>query len=211
MKNWYAYIQVNGEEVSIFEKFEFPVPERLFQKIQTKLKEEIPLCDCDFYDELIDRARNAFDLTEYITFYEEKPEREDYDDKEEYLEALEEYNEELENTLYSYCEESLVIDDPGDNIRFKRQFIGKVYPDFAGTEEYQVEAEEYEWGCVHTHATIIFDEHGMVKDIVDIYAEGLESESVKSSSWGNAYPDYEALEEALEDELGYPDEDEIDW
>ena len=35
--------------------------------------------------------------------------------------------------------------------------------------------------------------------------------SVKSSSWGNAYPDYEALEEALEDELGYPDEDEIDW
>ena len=36
MKNWYAYIQVNGEEVSIFEKFEFPEPERLFQKIQTK-------------------------------------------------------------------------------------------------------------------------------------------------------------------------------
>jgi hypothetical protein len=48
MKSWCAYIQLNGEEVSIFKKFEFPVPERMFQKIQAKLKKEIPLCDCDF-------------------------------------------------------------------------------------------------------------------------------------------------------------------
>ena len=42
---------------------------------------------------------------------------------------------------------------------------------------------------------------GKIEDIVSVTGEGLESEDVRSSSWGDCYPDYDFLTDALEEEL----------
>ena len=58
-----------------------------------------------------------------------------------------------------------------------------------------------EYCTVNTRVTIVFDNEGAITDVKDIYAEGLEWEGVRSSSWAECYPDYDWLKEELINEL----------
>ena len=137
-------------------------------------------------------------------FDEEEPDKDDYDTKEEYEEALSEYKEELEDWMDGWFYEGANIVDPDDMKVLRDSLTGLVVEDYAGNGDEHEEEFEFddEFCTVRTRVTIVFDNDGIIQDVKDVYAEGLEWEGVRSSSWAECYPDYDSLRQELVDELG---------
>jgi len=201
MKKWRAYIHVDGDGVSIYRGYDFDVSDEVYEEIQKAIAAGVPLRDCDFYETLHHDAEDAFDLAEATGFDCEKPDRDDYDDEEDYEADLEEYNENAENLWDEYTLVDTTIDDPGDLERFKSEFIGREFPDYAGEGVCDFDFEYDDLDIITFHVSVQFDDEGKIVDIVSVTGEGLESEDVRSSSWGDCYPDYDFLTDALEEEL----------
>lgn len=201
MKDWKGYIKIDGDGESIIRCVEFKIPEKLYAKIQTAISKGIPLNECPFYGELMDRTEKAFDLGEYLGI--EKPVRADYDDKDDYEYDLEEYEEEIENMWEDYCLDSVTPDDPGDFERFKKKLIGKLAPAYKGKAEEEFQIGPYD--DTSYFATVCFDEDGRITDIVKVYGESLQGEGISSSSYGDCYPDYDFIESELKELLGIVD------
>ena len=211
MPTWKAYLQLNGEDEAKYITITSEIPDELYAKIQAAIEAKTPLFCCPFYSELCSILRDSFSLEDYLEIDDEEPQREDYDDDEdgedEYQEALNEYKETVESVLNDYEEVRFDVFDPTDELLFKEKFIGKKYLDYDG-ENVNFCFESEGESCIRYDITVVFDKDGNIENI-DISAEGLEAEGVTSSSWGDAYPDYDFLEEYLRDALSiYEDDDE---
>ena len=200
MKTWRAYFQINGYEFSRFPVVDFDVSDELYEKITAAIDQLIPLPDCDFYQELLSLADNALNLDDYAIGSDERPDPSDFDDEEEYNEALDEWMDEYGELNDSMGVESCIIDDPGDLKRLVAQFRGKVFPEWAGNDTVELEYEDY-YGVTYFYLTVHVDEKGTVLDITDVSGSSLESEDVKSSSWGESYPDYDYIAEKLQEDF----------
>ena len=203
---WHGWIQYNGEDVSIYEDVEFPVTEEEYRKIQDAIAAGRHLAGLDCYAELVEKLIAAFDRTDYL--YIEKPDPDDYEDEEEYEEALQEFQEAWEGFDEQYVLEEATLYDPAEERDFRETFIGKYSPVLKEYAEEEEQGGAFEWEysedydrCVEYTLTVEYDENGVITDICDITAEGLESEGVKSSTWSSCSPNYDLLADALAEEL----------
>lgn len=216
-KTWTGYIRFDGCDASVFGKVTFPVTAKQYESIEKAIQEETPLCDLRIYEKLCDSAESAFDLAAELGLDEgrpEKPKRSDFEDSEEYQEALDEYEEELasfeeemEERLYEYNLVDVTIEDPTEAKLFKRQFVGRrIAPEELkychkaddGLYEFSIDFEEDSDRIVRYEGKVIFSADGEVLDICDISAVALECEDIKSSTFNECAPDYDFLTEALE-------------
>ena len=215
-KTWHGFVQFNGADASIFKKVEFEITEDQYAAIQEAIRSETPLSELEIYEDLLASAGDAFDLTEYLEMEYDKPEEPDpdeYDDEEEYEsaveeyeEALSEYDEGMEEAADAYYLEDVSVEDP----TLLKQLIKNLSEKRISSENlewcshssddkyrYEIDLEEASSRCVHYSGTLVFNENGQLIDIVDLYAEGLESESVRSSSYDECVPDYDYLEDEI--------------
>ena len=197
MGTWIAYFQINGEEFSRYPAIEFAVPDELYVRVVEAVDKMIPLVDCDFYHELLILAENALDIDEYTPG----------NDEEEYNEALEEFMSEYGDLADSMGVERCTIDDPGDLKRLNQRFVGKVFPEWAGKNSVNLEYED-DYGDTTYYLTVHVDDNGAVIDITDVSGSALESESCKSSTWGDCYPDYDLIAENLQEEFEAQNEED---
>lgn len=207
---WKAYIQYNGDGIASYITIEFPVSDEMYEKIQSAIAADKPLSQCDFYDELVNMADESFDFADYKMKEDDdivKPERSAFSDEEKFQTELKEYESYRKYIHDNWYPCPTLIDDPGDFPRFKKKFIGRYFENLLEESEFmEYEFEEEEERAVRYVVRVYFDEDGMITDIDDLEVEAMEWEGVGTSSWGEAYPDYEFLEEALLEELG----DELD-
>jgi len=175
MPAWKAYFQINGYDFSRYPVIDFPVPEDLYAGIQNALSENRPLRDCPFYCELLRLAKDAIDLDEY------RPEYADLFPDQAHVSIA-----------------SCIIDDPGDQKRLTDRFRGLVFPEWTGPESCAQTYEDEE--CTRDYSVILsFDDSGAVSDL-QVFAEGLVSESTKSSRFEACYPDYRLIADKLQKE-----------
>ena len=185
MSKYEVFIQYNGDGVSRFYKVEV---------------ENSDNGTADLEELAIVEAKKL--LLE--DFEEGEPDKDDYDTKEEYEEALSEYREELEDWLNEWSFEEANIVDPDDEKELRESLVGCISEEYAGGgDSHEKEfCLDDEFCTVKTSVTIVFDNEGGIKDVKDVYAEGLEWEGVRSSSWAECYPDYDWLKQELINELG---------
>ncbi len=197
---WQAYLQINSEDSSDFISKRFRVPKKLYQKIQSAIKRGAPLYECGFYGELQQRAVDEYIRDSLAEI--EKPVRKDYDDRDEYEWALEEYQDEVE--ARSECSiERVDIEDPGDDVRLKAMFVGRRFSALEDcvNETVNFSLDEESDRSVSYSVDVSTDANGAISDVVIIESVGLCSEDVKSSSYEDCYPDYYCVAELLLDEL----------
>lgn len=221
-KTWHGFVQYNGEDVSIFRRVEFEVTEEQNAAIQEAIRSETPLCDLDIYEDLLASAEDAFDLSEYLGVEDDRPEEPDpdeYEDEEEYTSAVEEYEEALseydqriEEAADEYYLEDVSIEDPTLLKQLIKDFCGKrISPEnlewcdhsLDDKYRYEIDFEEESSRLVRYSGTLIFNKDGQLEDIVDLYAEGLESESIRSSSYDECAPDYDFLEDEIQNTFSW--------
>lgn len=172
MPTWKAYFQINGYDFTRYPVIDFPVPESVYKQIQTSLAENRPLRDCPFYGDLLLMACEALDLDQY---------------RPEYADLFPEFAE--------VFVESCIIDDPGDPKRLKDRFVGRRLPDHPIPSEFENE------DCTFRYSLLLsLDDDGIVTD-VQVFCEGMESESVNASSFSACYPDYAFITSELEKEF----------
>lgn len=201
MKNWKAYVQFNGEDESVFSEIDFEISDEMYNKIKDAIANNIPLCNTDFYGELCDLADESVDIQDIVEYLEDEPYEEDYEDDDEYQAAMEEYEEYRDEFYEGYSLEEIIIEDPGDEVRFAKRFVGRCFPDHSGAGVEDFDFEYAEEKIVRYNVGLEFDETGMITRVPYVNAEGLQSESVRSSSFGTAAPDYEWLADQLEEIL----------
>ncbi len=210
-KTWSASVQINGDDVTIYSDVEYEVSDELYEKIQEAVNSGKLLSECGFFDELRELASNAFDLVDYLGLMEEEPEkpnREDFEDEEYYQEEMEYYQEELEEFQESidcvwdnYSQEEVNVYDPNELKYFKEKFIGRQVPECTGEAgEIKYKYEEIGFRIVRYEVRIEYDQAGVITDL-SVRSDGMESESVRSSSWNNCHPDYGFLERHLNEDL----------
>ena len=174
----------------------FPVTEDLYAEIQTALSDNRPLQDCPFYEKLQDLASAQISLEDYLPDWLEKPDPEEYDDEEFFEEELASYEEQREEYLDVLTIEECAIDDPGDLKRLNDRFRSLVFPDWTVYAELDIENEDVTRHYrIHLHLT----EDGAVKEI-EVTAEGLTSESLRSAYYADCYPDYNLIADELQKE-----------
>ena len=208
MKTWKAYFVIFGDGYNAYPQVEFEIDDALYNRIQEAVNSLKPLKKCDFYQKLLDLADEApLDPHEYLPMLDDEPERDEYDDDDEFQEAMEEYNEYVEDMMNEVSFEKCIIDDPGDRLRFEKKIIGVQFPAWAGQEWVQEEYEDDD--CVYKYTVYLsVDEDGVVNSVKSIEAEGLESEGLSSSSSSGVYPDYEFIYDMLMEEQERQNEEE---
>lgn len=195
-----AYVRINSSERCWYEIVEFEVSDDLYAKINKAVEDNIPLADCDFADELYELAENSLNLDEIIEPDFDKPYPDEFEDEDEYEQALEDYRAECEELLEDVGVEEIYIDDPGDLIRLKKKFVGKKLKDHGddsvGLQSIFVgyDNEKYETYRVD----ITFKENGIITDI-SINAMGLQYQDFRSDDYAECYPNYKYIEKALQD------------
>lgn len=180
-----VFVQYNGDGISKFYKIEVEAPD-------------------DGSSDLEDLAIAEAEKLLLEEFDEEEPDRADYDTKEEYEEALNDYKGEVEDWLNEWSYEGADIVDPEDAKELRDSLIGLCSKEYAdnGDEHEEEFVFDDEYCTVKTRVTVVLDNDGCIKDVKDVYAEGLEWEGVRSSSWAECYPDYDWLKHELISELG---------
>lgn len=195
-----AYVRINSSERCWYEIVEFEVSDDLYAKINEAVENNIPLADCDFADELYELAENSLNLDEIIEPDFDKPYPDEFEDEDEYEQALEDYQAECEELLEDVEVEEIYIDDPGDLIRLKKKFVGKKLKDHGDDSVgllsifVEYDNEKYETYRVD----ITFKENGIITDIC-INAMGLQYQDFRSDDYAECYPNYEYIEDALQD------------
>lgn len=212
MNQWKAQIQINGEEYTRFIITDIEVSDEIYRKIQNAIATGQSLNQGEICQYFEDNITVGFDAVEYLRedFDELPPDSNDYDSDEEYEEAVEEYEEALEEfeeeqeSIYEdCCLESIIVYDPGDELRFKKRFIGRICSKEATGELHNVNYEFDYCGEVYVNnkLTVCFSENGTIVDIKDIYAEGLQGETMKYSDWSECFPLYDFLTEEFENKI----------
>lgn len=195
-----AYVRINSSERCWYEIVEFEVSDNLYAKINEAVKNNIPLADCDFADELYELAENSLNLDEIIEPDFDKPYPDEFED--EYEQALENYQAECEELLEDVEVEEIYIDDPGDLIRLKKKFVGKKLKDHGddsvGLQSIFVEYDNEKYETYRVDIT--FKENGIITDI-SINAMGLQYQDFRSDDYAECYPNYKYIEKALQDVL----------
>lgn len=210
MNNWKAYIRINGEDCSIFTAVDFGVEDSLYERIQNAIQSDKSLNCGELYEILYSKAEESFDLASYCgySFEEEKPNSEDYEDSDEYESDLAIWEEDCNpNSLWEdYCIDSIDIYDPGDEKRFKQSFIGKKFFDGPGIHNMEFERNDIEIIATYNFDVEV-DNNSIIIDVRNFEGTAMESESVRSSSWGECYPDFDYLESEFEEYLEESEED----
>ena len=216
MKVWTAYIQKNGCNYNTsYEHPEVPVTDEQYAELQNMVKNNIPLnpsaiakeIETAYYQELDrlfeERCNEKEKEKETIRskWIEEHKDEEDFDEEEfeDYYEMEYEWEYDEDDEEWSY--ESFDLDDPNDPIRFKNAFVGKNYPNWQGKGKEKFEYNEDDFRIVSYEVFVCFDGKGTVTDVVLGDCEGLESETIKYTNTGEAYPNYELLTTWLENDL----------
>lgn len=193
-----AYVRINSSERCWYEIVEFEVSDDLYAKINEAVENNIPLADCDFADELYELAENSLNLDEIIEPDFDKPYPDEFEDEDEYEQALEDYQAECEELLEDV--EEIYIDDPGDLIRLKKKFVGKKLKDHGddsvGLQSIFVEYDNEKYETYRVDIT--FKENGIITDIT-IDAMGLQYQDFRSDDYAECYPNYKYIEKALQD------------
>lgn len=193
-----AYVRINSSERCWYEIVEFEVSDDLYAKINEAVENNIPLADCDFADELYELAENSLNLDEIIEPDFDKPYPDEFEDEDEYEQALEDYQAECEELLEDV--EEIYIDDPGDLIRLKKKFVGKKLKDHGddsvGLQSIFVEYDNEKYETYRVDIT--FKENGIITDI-SINAVGLQYQDFRSDDYAECYPNYKYIEDALQD------------
>lgn len=193
-----AYVRINSSERCWYEIVEFEVSDDLYAKINEAVENNIPLADCDFADELYELAENSLNLDEIIEPDFDKPYPDEFEDEDEYEQALEDYQAECEELLEDV--EEIYIDDPGDLIRLKKKFVGKKLKDHGddsvGLQSIFVEYDNEKYETYRVDIT--FKENGIITDI-SINAMGLQYQDFRSDDYAECYPNYKYIEKALQD------------
>lgn len=195
-----AYVRINSSERCWYEIVEFEVSDDLYAKINEAVENNIPLADCDFADELYELAENSLNLDEIIEPDFDKPYPDEFEDEDEYEQALEDYQAECEELLEDFEVEEIYIDDPGDLIRLKKKFVGKKLKDHGddsvGLQSIFVEYDNEKYETYRVDIT--FKENGIITDI-SINAMGLQYQDFRSDNYAECYPNYKYIEKALQD------------
>lgn len=195
-----AYVRINSSERCWYEIVEFEVSDNLYAKINEAVENNIPLADCDFADELYELAENSLNLVEIIEPDFDKPYPDEFEDEDEYEQALEDYQAECEELLEDVEVEEIYIDDPGDLIRLKKKFVGKKLKDHGddsvGLQSIFVEYDNEKYETYRVDIT--FKENGIITDI-SINAMGLQYQDFRSDNYAECYPNYKYIEDALQD------------
>lgn len=195
-----AYVRINSSERCWYEIVEFEVSDNLYAKINKVVENNIPLADCDFADELYELAENSLNLDEIIEPDFDKPYPDEFEDEDEYEQALEDYQAECEELLEDVEVEEIYIDDPGDLIRLKKKFVGKKLKDHGddsvGLQSIFVEYDNEKYETYRVDIT--FKENGIITDI-SINAVGLQYQDFRSDDYAECYPNYKYIEKALQD------------
>ena len=193
-----AYVRINSSERCWYEIVEFEVSDDLYAKINEAVENNIPLADCDFADELYELAENSLNLDEIIEPDFDKPYPDEFEDEDEYEQALEDYRAECEELLEDV--EEIYIDDPGDLIRLKKKFVGKKLKDHGddsvGLQSIFLEYDNEKYETYRVDVT--FKENGIITDI-SINAMGLQYQDFRSDNYAECYPNYKYIEKALQD------------
>lgn len=195
-----AYVRINSSERCWYEIVEFEVSDNLYAKINEAVENNIPLADCDFADELYELAENSLNLDEIIEPDFDKSYPDEFEDEDEYEQALEDYQAECEELLEDVEVEEIYIDDPGDLIRLKKKFVGKKLKDHGddsvGLQSIFVEYDNEKYETYRVDIT--FKENGIITDI-SINAMGLQYQDFRSDNYAECYPNYKYIEDALQD------------
>ncbi len=225
MKSWKAMLEVVGalhdDGVTLHPEVEFKVPEKLYNKISSAIKQGKELSTLDFYKELVKRTDDALDLESFLIdegfLYSEEPAREDCDSEEDYQEALEEFENEKAEAVKFLSVENIYIYDPTEEKHFKEKYIGKTLPkeergeDGAGCKRYNFTWEDYEYGERSYSLKIHYDKDGIITDITDISGMAEETNCFpRGGRWGEIYPDYDFIAERLDDMFEEYEEEEDD-
>ncbi len=204
---WKGTVQYNGDGESIYEEVEFRVTKRQYEQIQRAIAAGKPVYSLSCYQDLKKRLIKAFDLYEYKNG--DKPVRADFDNREEYEEAMEEYEEEKDLLEESFVLVDATVYDPGTETRFKKGFIGKRYPrlgDSSGELTFDFHEEDDE--RIVDYTLTVKYENGVITDLCNITATGLAGDDATGSSCSDCEPNYDFLEWNLEDELELDSEDD---
>ena len=195
MNNWIAYAKINGDGYSKYQLVNFDVDNETYEKMQKAIKELKPLYNCEFYKALYDKAEKNIDYSEALPSWAEEPNKDDLENEEEYNEELKSYNSMIDDL----CLDSLIIDDPGDLERLKKEFVGKRY-----SKAYEEFGNEYSFEYIdsfdieHYCGVVKFSSDGVIEDIVITKCEGIESVSIKYTNISDdVYPDYSLIEKGL--------------
>lgn len=195
-----AYVRINSSERCWYEIVEFEISDDLYAKINEAVENNIPLADCDFADELYELAENSLNTDEIIEPDFDKPYPDEFEDEDEYEQALEDYQAECEELLEDVEVEEIYIDDPGDLIRLKKKFVGKKLKDHGddsvGLQSIFVEYDNEKYETYRVDIT--FKENGIITDI-SIKAMGLQYQDFRSDNYAECYPNYKYIEKALQD------------
>lgn len=193
-----AYVRINSSERCWYEIVEFEVSDDLYAKINEAVENNIPLADCDFADELYELAEKSLNTDEIVEPDFDKPYPDEFEDEDEYEQALEDYQAECEELLEDV--EEIYIDDPGDLIRLKKKFVGKKLKDHGddsvGLQSIFLEYDNEKYETYRVDVT--FKENGIITDI-SINAMGLQYQDFRSDNYAECYPNYKYIENALQD------------
>lgn len=164
---WKAYIQINALDTSNYLIKEFEVTDEQYSALTEAVESATPIVDLDIYDDVYALAEAEADYDEII---EKWPGVTSVD----------------ECTLAD-----VIIDDPGDFVRFKREFIGRPLESDAFFEI------EEDYDRFITYSVDIQTDNGTISDI-DIGVSAIELFGFRRNyDSDDAYPDYELLTEEL--------------
>lgn len=164
---WKAYIQINTEDTSNYFIEDFEVSDEQYQALTDAVANSIPIKELDIYDEIYDLAEGTADCGEVV---EKWPGVDDEDE---------------------CCVVDVIVDDPGDLIRFKKSFIGRPLEE---DESFEIEEDDER---VIYYTVNIETEDGKIKDL-DIDVMAIEMFGFRRNyDSDDAYPDYELLTEEL--------------
>nr|WP_295228437.1 hypothetical protein [Ruminococcus sp.] len=195
-----AYVRINSSKRCWYEIVEFEVSDDLYAKINEAVENNIPLADCDFADALYELAEKSLNTDEIVEPDFDKPYPDEFEDEVEYEEALEEYRAECEEIFEDVEVEEISIYDPGDLTRLKKKFVGKKLKnhsdDSVGLQSIFLEYDNEKYETYRVDIT--FKENGIITDIT-VDAMGLQYHDFRSDNYAECYPNYEYIEDALQD------------
>ena len=210
---WHGWIHYDGDGESIFRELTFDVTEDMYRQIQEAIAAKKPLTSCNCYNELENRLIEAFDCSDFIGEF--PPDPDDFEDQEEFEEALDEYRDAKASFDERYYLANADVYDPTDEWKVKQQFIGRycVNLDHGRAGVFDVECEEDgEWGgrTARNSMRVSYDSHGVITDVFDFSATAMEWAGIQRDGWDSCCPAYGLLADELEEQLSQDQADDDD-
>lgn len=226
MKTWKVYYTINDEEYTDYVSADLEISDELYDKIQEKIKNYIPVDSGEVGTELEKLAQKHYER--YITdmVYDEydypKPweynNEEDYEkevekyhkyfledggDEECYKEFLEELNDWKKCRIEGYTVDYFTFEDPNDLNRLADRLKDVCSKKYSGENSRYVsfEFQYFDEMIINYDVCVEFDKKGHIVDVIRVRANGLESEDCRRSNFDECYPDFGFVEDEIRAEL----------